>query len=94
MWFAAAGLGIACVETARHSVVAANAPTAVRSSGFGLLAGIQSLGNFVASALAGVLWTVFSAEVAFVFAAACMLLALMVFARPSKSITTGLSNAG
>jgi MFS family permease len=93
LWFVAGGLGIACVETAQHAAVATNAPTAVRGSAFGLLAGIQSIGNFVASASAGVLWTVFSAEVAFIYAAACMLLALMVFARPSTLIAMGSSNA-
>jgi hypothetical protein len=54
----------------------------VRGSAFGLLAGAQSLGNFIASALAGVLWTVVSAEAAFIYAACCMLAALVVFLRP------------
>jgi MFS family permease len=83
VWFIAAGVGIACVETAQHAVVATNAPPDVRGSAFGLLAGVQSLGNFIASALAGLLWTVFSPEVAFVYAACCKLAALLVFARPT-----------
>jgi hypothetical protein len=45
---------------------------------------MQSLGNFIASAFAGLLWTVFSAEVAFIYAACCMLLALIVFVRPTQ----------
>ena len=82
VWFVAGGVGIACVETAQHAVVATNAPPELRGSAFGLLAGVQSIGNFVASALAGLLWTVFSPEVAFAYAASCMLAALVVFIRP------------
>ncbi len=86
--------GSACVETAEHAAVASRAPPTVRGSAFGLLAGVQSLGNFVASGLAGILWTVFSAEVAFVYAAACMVFALTIFVRPSRAlVTTGLNDA-
>ncbi len=84
IWFLAAGIGIACVETAQHAVVATRAPAVVRGSAFGLLAGIQSLGNFIASALAGLIWTVISAEAAFIYAAACMLAALLVYLRPDQ----------
>lgn len=54
-WFVAAGIGIVCVESAVHAGVATRAPTDIRGSAFGLLAGIQSIGNFIASALAEVL---------------------------------------
>ncbi len=48
---------------------------------FGLraLATVQSLGNFAASAIAGVLWTVVSPEAAFAYAAGWMLIALLAF---------------
>jgi MFS family permease len=71
-WFIAAGIGIGCVETSEHAAVAALADHAIRSSAFGLLATVQSLGNFVASALAGLLWTAISPRVAFLYIAACM----------------------
>jgi MFS family permease len=71
-WFIAAGIGIGCVETSEHAAVAALADPAIRSSAFGLLATVQSLGNFVASALAGLLWTAISPRAAFLYIAACM----------------------
>jgi MFS family permease len=63
--FALAGIGIGAVETAQHSAVASLAPTDLRGSAFGMLATVQSFGNLVASAVAGVLWTAFSPAVAF-----------------------------
>jgi MFS family permease len=74
--FAAAGIAIGCVETAQHSAVAALAPTQIRGSAFGLLATIQAAGNVAASAVTGILWSVFSARTAFLYLAAWMLLAL------------------
>ncbi len=85
VWFIAAGVGIACVETAQHATVAALAPPEVRGSAFGLLAGVQSGGNLLASLIAGVLWTVVSPTAAFIYALACMLAALIVFAVARRS---------
>jgi hypothetical protein len=48
--FVLAGVAIALVETAEHTAVAALAPVDLRGSAFGVLAAIQSLGNFAASA--------------------------------------------
>lgn len=73
--FMAAGLAIGCVETAEHSAVAALAPAGLRGSAFGLLATVQAAGNFAASAVAGILWTVVSPTAAFGYCAAWMLLA-------------------
>jgi MFS family permease len=73
--FLAAGVGIGAVETAEHSVVASSAPQEVRGSAFGLLAGVQSVGNLAASVVAGVLWAALGATAAFLFAAALMVLA-------------------
>jgi MFS family permease len=70
--FVAAGVGIGAVETAEHAAVASMAPTALRGSAFGLLAAIQSGGDFVASAVVGLLWTVVSPTLAFGVAAAAM----------------------
>ncbi len=77
--FVLAGIGIGIVETAEHAAVAHLAPEGQRGSAFGLLATVQSLGNFAASAIAGLLWTLASPTAAFIYAAAWMLIALIAF---------------
>ena len=77
--FAAAGVAIGCVETAQHTAVAALAPASIRGSAFGLLATVQAAGNLAASGIAGLLWTAVSAEAAFTYLVAWMLLALAGF---------------
>lgn len=76
--FTLAGVGIGCAETAEHAAVAALAPAEIRGSAFGLLATVQAAGNVVASAIAGLLYTVASPTVAFTYLAAWMLLALLI----------------
>ena len=75
--FVMAGVGIGAVETAEHAAVATLAPEHLRGSAFGLLAAIQSAGDFVASAVIGVIWTLVSPSVAFGIAAAAMALSLI-----------------
>ena len=82
--FALAGIGIGCAETAEHAAVASLSPEHMRGSAFGLLAGVQSLGNFAASAIAGLLYTVLSPAAAFTYAAALMSAALLVLALNGK----------
>jgi MFS family permease len=77
--FALAGVGIGFAETAEASAVASMSDESVRGSAFGLLAALQSLGNFLASAIAGLLWTLASPSIAFVWLAAWMVLAGAVF---------------
>jgi MFS family permease len=88
--FVAAGVGIGCVETSQHTAVASLAPTDLRGSAFGLLAAVQSFGNIVASAIAGLLWSVWSPVAAFVYLSAWAFVALLVLLRlklrsPSQS---------
>jgi MFS family permease len=83
--FVAAGIGIGCAETAEHAAVAALAPEHLRGSAFGLLATVQAGGNLIASALAGLLYSVASPAVAFGYVAACMALALVGLAWSSSS---------
>jgi MFS family permease len=78
--FVAAGAGIGCVETAEHAAVAGLAPADLRGSAFGLLAAVQSFGNLVASAVAGVLWTAVSPAAGLLFAATLMAVALVCLA--------------
>ncbi len=75
--FVAAGVGIGCIETAQHASVATLAPAEVRGSAFGVLAGIQGFGNLAASAIAGLLWSLASGSVAFLYLATWMVLALV-----------------
>jgi MFS family permease len=85
-WFVAAGIGIGFVETSEHAAVAALAPEAIRSSAFGMLATIQSIGNFAASAVVGLLWTAVSPRVAFLYVSAFMLISLgAIFATRTTS---------
>ena len=75
--FAAAGIGIGLVETAEHAAVASLAPNEIRGSAFGLLAATQSFGNLAASAIAGLLWTLVSPRLAFLYLAAWMVVSLV-----------------
>jgi|SoiMethySBSTD1v2_1073268.scaffolds.fasta_scaffold08828_10 MFS family permease len=67
--FVLAGVGIGSVETAENAVVATHAPEEIRGSAFGVLAAMQSGGNLVASAGAGILWTLVGGGWAFAIAA-------------------------
>ena len=79
LFFVLAGIAIGLVETAEHAAVAALAPVDLRGSAFGALAAIQSLGNFAASAVAGLLWTAVSPRAAFLYLAAWMCLSFAAF---------------
>ena len=78
--FVLAGIAIGFVETAEHAAVAALAPIDLRGSAFGTLAAIQSLGNFAASAVAGLLWTAVSPRAAFFYLTAWMLVSAVALA--------------
>lgn len=89
-WFLLAGIGIGCVETAEHAAVATHAPTDLRGSAFGLLAGVQSLGNLAASGIAGLLWTALSPSWAFTYLAAWMVIALIALLASTRNHTDTL----
>jgi MFS family permease len=74
--FALAGAGMGLTDTAESALVARLLPDELRGSGFGLLGGVQSLGDFVSSAAVGLVWTLVSPGAAFVLAAAWMALSL------------------
>lgn len=74
--FALAGTGIGLAETAESALVAAMLPDRLRGSGFGLLGGVQSAGDFASSALVGLLWTAVSPLAGFAYAAGWMVLAV------------------
>jgi MFS family permease len=75
--FLLAGSGIGFAETAESALVARLLPDRLRGSGFGLLGGVQSLGDFASSAVVGLLWTAVSPSVGFAYAAGWMLVSLL-----------------
>lgn len=88
-WFLLAGVGIGFAETAEHSAVASAVPSEIRGSAFGLLAGIQSLGNFVSSVLAGFVWTAASPSYSFALLGIAMFIGASLLARPSRLPVVG-----
>ncbi|MGH2997744.1 MAG: MFS transporter [Gaiellaceae bacterium] len=75
--FLLAGSGIGFAETAESALMARLLPDRLRGSGFGLLGGVQSLGDFASSAAVGLLWTAASPTVGFAYAAGWMCLSLL-----------------
>lgn len=86
--FVLAGVAIGLVETAEHASVAGLAPDHLRGSAFGLLAAVQSFGNLGASAIAGLLWSLTSAPVAFGYAALLMAGALLLLTQAAAHHAT------
>lgn len=89
--FIMAGLAIGCIETSEHAAVATLSPTDLRESAFGLLATVQSFGNLVASGMAGLLWSVASPTVAFVYLATWAIASVLVLLRLTRSRGTSRS---
>jgi MFS family permease len=83
VFFALAGAGMGLTDTAESALVARLLPDELRGSGFGLLGGVQSLGDFVSSAAVGLVWTVVSPGAAFVVAAVWMALSVVATATVS-----------
>jgi len=77
VFFCLAGAGIGLAETAESTLVAQLLPGALRGSGFGVLGGLQSAGDFLSSAVVGVLYTTVSAAAGFGYAATWMAVAVL-----------------
>jgi MFS family permease len=75
--FLLAGGGIGLAETAESALMARLLPDHLRGSGFGLLGGIQSIGDFGSSAVVGLLWTAISPTAGFTYAAGWMAVSLL-----------------
>ena len=90
--FAAAGAGNGLAETAEHAGVAALAPEGLRGSAFGVLAAVQSVGKFAASAVAGLLWTLVSPRASFLYLAAWMLVGIVLVGRARTGLGRGCSS--
>jgi MFS family permease len=74
--FCLAGAGIGLAETAESTLVAQLLPDRLRGSGFGLLGGLQSAGDFLSSAIVGLLYVAVAPTVGFAYAAVWMVLAV------------------
>ena len=75
--FLLSGVGIGCAETAESTVVARGLPDHLRGNGFGVLGLTQSLGDLGATLVAGLLWSLVSPTVAFLYAAGWMAASLL-----------------
>lgn len=75
--FILAGTAIGLSETAESTLVARMLPDHLRGSGFGLLGGIQSFGDFASTAVVGLLYTVVSPTAGFIYAAIWMVLSVI-----------------
>ena len=81
--FGFAGSGIGLAESAESTLVAQMLPDELRGSGFGVLGGVQSVGDFASSAVVGLLYVTVSPAVGFGYAGAWMLIC---------AVTTAASN--
>lgn len=74
--FVLSGAGIGFAETAESSAVAYALPENLRGNGFGVLGLVQAAGDLGSTVIAGLLWSIASATVAFGYAAGWMIVCL------------------
>lgn len=79
--FILAGSAIGLSETAESTLVARILPDHLRGSGFGLLGGVQSFGDFASTAAVGLLYSVVSPTAGFIYAAGWMVLSVLASLR-------------
>lgn len=85
--FAAAGAGIGLAEPTQSALISQLLPDRLRGSGFGVLGAVQAVGDVAATVVVGVLYTVASPMLAFGYAAAWMVAAVVAsgMLRPAAS---------
>ena len=66
--FIIAGLAYAFQQSLERAIAADIVPEEVRSTGFGVLASVNGIGDLISSAIVGALWTALSPTVAFSYA--------------------------
>jgi MFS family permease len=82
--FVAAGIFSAVTETIEGAFAADLLPQDVRGTGYGVLQTVNGIGDFVSSAVVGVLWVAVSPLVAFQYAAVLSTLGALVLFRVTK----------
>ena len=85
--FVLAGSGIGLAETSESTLVARLLPDRLRGSGFGLVGGVQSAGDFAASSVVRLLYAAVSPTVGFAYAAGWMLLAAGAIVSAGRALT-------
>jgi MFS family permease len=65
--FVIAGTGYASQQSLERAIAADLVPVEVRSTGFGVLATVNGIGDLISSLMVGALWTAFSPTVAFTY---------------------------
>jgi MFS family permease len=75
--FLLAGVGIGFAETAESTAVAQALPEELRGNGFGVLGLTQALGDLGSTTVVGIGWALISPTVAFGYAAAWMVAAMI-----------------
>jgi len=83
--FAAAGVYIAVQDALEGAIPADLVPASDRATAYGVLGAVDGVGDFIASALVGSLWTAFSPAWGFAAAAALMLAGAATLAVNSSS---------
>jgi len=79
--FFAGGLYIAIEDALERAFAAELLPEDLRGTGYGALATVNGLGDFVSSTLVGILWTAISPATGFGFAAVLMFLGAIFLLR-------------
>jgi MFS family permease len=81
--FCLGGLFLAAQDTLERAIAADMLPAAVRGTGFGVLATVNGVFDFVSSFVVGLLWTVVDPNVGFGYAAVFGLLGALALALPA-----------
>jgi MFS family permease len=68
--FVLAGAGYAAQQSLERAIAADLVPVEVRSTGFGVLATANGIGDLISSVIVGILWSAFSPTVAFAYSLA------------------------
>jgi MFS family permease len=82
--FAAAGIFTATTETIEGAFAADLLPPEVRGTGYGVLHTVNGVGDFVSSAIVGLLWVVLSPFVAFLYSAILSAVGALVLFRVTR----------
>jgi MFS family permease len=90
--FAIAGIAYAFQQSLERAIAADIVPMEVRSTGFGVLASVNGIGDLISSAIVGVMWTVFSSTVAFsyAFVLTCAGVIMTAIALRTPNVLTGI----
>ena len=64
--FSVGGISIAIEDTVERALAAEMLPSDMRGTGFGVLAGLNGIGDFISSTFIGVIWTTVSVNAGFV----------------------------